>query len=434
MKQVLATILIFVNILLLSACDSGNNAENSSESDIVLRPFDLKVGTKFTRLPANIFKAPTLEEVPIKLPAQINNADAIWGATGRDDEGNIYFGVSTHGIDKDIGNDSRTAYLYQYNPVTLESVLQSDVITELKRAGIYREGTGQNKLHSKIYQANDGYLYFSSFDEAGEDEGINPTWGGHLWRKKPHLLEWEHVLSTEEALIAVNTNGRYVYTLGYWNHVLYQFDTQTQKTTRIVVGSVSTHISRNFIVDENGQVFVPYLKENDYNELEVFLNHYDTNLRLIAAYPMTSYQHNKIKNHHGIIGYTSMESGDIYFTTAEGGLYQLKLTQGNEDKLLYKGLMYENTKSYTPSLFTFSGKGHILSLGKVKKQGMQWAIYDLYSSTEIHFPVKTKLWRNLNFYGTLTKDNAGAFYIAGNQKVKGRKGNQPLLIKMYMSH
>jgi hypothetical protein len=27
---------------------------------------------------------------------------------------------------------------------------------------------GQSKLHSKIYQAKDGYSYFSSFDEKGD--------------------------------------------------------------------------------------------------------------------------------------------------------------------------------------------------------------------------------------------------------------------------
>jgi hypothetical protein len=37
---------------------------------------------------------------------------------------------------------------------------------------------GQGKLHSKIYQAKDGYSYFSSFDEkgdTGETGEINST-------------------------------------------------------------------------------------------------------------------------------------------------------------------------------------------------------------------------------------------------------------------
>jgi len=431
-RQVL-TMIILVNVFFLSACERAQESKADNELHISLRPFDLKVGTKFTPLPSNPFTAPTLEEIKIKLPEQVNNADAIWGATGRDDEGNIFFGVSTHGIAKNLGNDSRTAYLYQYDPKTETTVQQSDVITELKRAGLYREGMGQNKLHSKFYQANDGFIYFSSFDEAGEDEGINPTWGGHLWRKKPHALQWEHILSAEEALIAVNTNGRYVYTLGYWDHVIYQYDTQTSQTKRLVVGSISTHVSRNFIVDENGHVFVPFLNENDYNEIEVYLNEYSPALKLVNSYPMPSYQAKKIKNHHGIIGYTSMENGDIYFTTSEGGLYQIKLTSAPNQKLLYKGKMYEDTQTYIPSLFSYAGTDFILGASRIKNLGFNWIIHDVNTSTSLITPINRKKWRGNNLYGTLTKDNSGNFYIAGNQKIRGIKGYQPLLLKMHIT-
>ena len=431
MRQILTTIFIFVGVLFLCSCDSADQTTIEYEPDIVLRQFDIKVGTKFTLLPDNPFQAPTLEEIPIVLPQNVDNADAIWGATGRDDGGNIYFGVSTHGITKKLGNDSRTAYLYQYNPQSKKTTLQSDTLTELKRAGIYQEGVGQNKLHSKFYQANDGYIYFSSFDEAGEDEGINPTWGGHLWRKKPHTVEWEHILSTEEALIAVNTNGRYVYTLGYWNHVLYQFDTQTKELNRIVVGSVSSHVSRNFLVDEKGHVFVPFLRENDYNEIETYLNEYDTQLKLVEQYPMPSYQQDKIKHHHGIIGYTSMDNGDIFFTTSDGGLYQLQLTIPNaQEKLSYKGNIHPDGKAYIPSLFTFTGKDFVVGLGTLPKKGFQWIVYDSNSTMAINYKINLPEWKNPMFYGTLTKDNEGYFYMGGWRATSDGKKYKPSLVKL----
>ncbi|MFT7005545.1 MAG: hypothetical protein ACJAXJ_000043 [Colwellia sp.] len=424
------TLIIVLLMSLLSACSPADNSKTESDVQIPLRPFDLKVGTKFSPLPENPFQAPTLEEIPIVLPQSVDNADAIWGATGRDDEGNIYFGVSTHGIAKRLGNDSRTAYLYQYNPQSKKTTLQSDVLTELKRANIYQEGIGQNKLHSKIYQANDGYLYFSSFDEAGEEEGINPTWGGHLWRKKPHALEWEHILSTEEALIAVNTNGRYVYTLGYWDHVLYQYDTKTANVRRTAVGSVSTHVSRNFLVDEKGHAFVPSLKENDYNEIEVYLNEYDTQLQLIEQYPMPNYQKDKIKHHHGIIGYTRMENGDIFFTTSDGGLYQLQLTAINrQEKLSYKGNIHPDGQAYVPSLFTFTGKDFILGLGSMPEKGFQWIIYDSNSAITVNYKIDFPDWKKPMFYGTLTKDNDGYFYVGGWRATSDGKQYQPSLVK-----
>ena len=65
----------------------------------------------------------------------------------------------------------------------------------------------QVKLHSRIVEAADGLLYFSTFDEAGEDQHSMslPRWGGHLWRMQPADGQWEHLLSTKEALIAVKT-------------------------------------------------------------------------------------------------------------------------------------------------------------------------------------------------------------------------------------
>jgi len=423
---------MLVNIFLLSACGPSNESKSNEDSQVVLRPFDLKVGTKFTPLPSNPFIAPTLEEIQINLPERVNNANVIWGATGRDDEGNIYFGVSTYGIAKELGNDSRTAYLYQYNPLTEKTILQSDVITELKRAGLYREGMGQNKIHSKFYQANDGYIYFSSLDEAGEDDGVNPTWGGHLWRKKPHLLQWEHILSTDEALVAVNTNGRYVYTLGYWDHVLYQYDTQTNKVKRIVVGSVSTHVSRNFLVDENGHAFVPSLKENDYNEIEAYLNEYDPSLRLVNSYVMPQYKQDKIKHHHGIVGYTSMENGDIFFTTSEGGLYQLELNSKNNNKLVYQGDMHPNGNAYIPSLYTFSGEDFLLGL--TKKNGLEWIVFDTKSKLSATFKMSQNTLNSPDFWGTVTKDNDGNFIAGGWHKTNDGKKHVPLLIKMSLTN
>jgi hypothetical protein len=146
-----------------------------------------RLGTRFFAVNNKHFKAPIVNEISFQIP---DDGASIWGATGRDSEGNIYFGVSTY------ANEDRTAYLFQYNPITEKLVLHGDVLSQLKRLNIYRPGMGQSKLHSKFYQAEDGYLYFSSFDEKGETSEINPTWGGHLWRKLPYSVEWEHILAS----------------------------------------------------------------------------------------------------------------------------------------------------------------------------------------------------------------------------------------------
>jgi hypothetical protein len=65
-------------------------------------------------------------------------------------------------------------------------------------------------------------------DESGEnsDGSRLPDSGGHLWRIGPSG-RWEHLAVAREALIAVAGGGRFVYALGYFNHVVYQYDTQT---------------------------------------------------------------------------------------------------------------------------------------------------------------------------------------------------------------
>lgn len=387
------------------------------------RSFANKVGTVFTPSPQNALKPPSVEI--ITLP-EIADNDAIWGATGRDDNGSIYFATSSH------GGEYGSSYLYQYDPITKQISAQSDTVTQLKVNNVYRQGMRQNKLHSKIYQADDGYLYFSSFDEGGEAQGINPTWGGNLWRKKPNDQNWQHVFATEEALVGINTNGRYVYALGYWDHVLYQYDTQTSKIKRVVVGSVGTHTTRNFLVDEVGHVYVPRLTENDFNEVTATLVEFDVNLAEVATYPLPSYQSEKISSHHGIVAYTSMKNGDIYFTSAEGGLYRIQPFLSGNSKVSHQGLMHPDGEAYIGSLFSIDGEGLLAGIGRSKANKAatkyEWIIYQ----TSLKLPYTTELpLVGINsplIYGSLTRDNEGRFYSVGWHKVD--VGYSPLILKI----
>jgi len=410
--------IVLICLLLLIGCEKRTEVE----TELPTRSLENRVGTVFTALPYDLFKAPTIEE--ISLP-ELDSIDAIWGAIGRDDDGYIYIGTSSH------GGSYGSAYLYQYDPVTGEIIAQSDVVSQLKLNNVYRPNMRQNKLHSKFYQADDGYIYFSSFDEGGEEEGINPTWGGNLWRKKPHDKSWQHLLATDEALIAVNTNGRYVYALGYWDHVLYQYDTQTAEFTKVVVGSVKEHVTRNFIVDEIGHAYVPQLKENDFNEIESYLIEYDIHLNQVARYPMPSYQSDNISKHHGIVGYTSMKNGDIYFTSAEGGLYQINPFEKKHQKLSYKGMMHPDGEAYIASLFTFAGESYLAGVGR--KSGTnkyEWLIYEKNSGLAVNLPLNTQNYKDLLLYGSLVKSKNGGFFVVGWNNKQGIKGYQPVLLKL----
>lgn len=405
-----------VCIWLLTACDKAIQQQPTFPQ----RSFENTVGTVYTAPPEKIFDAPTITEITLNVPESV---DAIWGAIGRDDKGLIYFGASSH------GGDEASAFLYQYNPETGSIIAQSDVVTELKRNHVHRRGMRQNKLHSKFYQANDGYLYFSSFDESGEAEGVNPKWGGNLWRKKPNDKHWQHLLATEEALVGINTNGRYVYALGYWDHVLYQYDIQTNTTKRIAVGSTNRHVSRNFIVDELGHAYVPQLIQNDFNEIKVSLAEYNEQLKLVATYPLPSYQSDDFRKHHGIVAYASMKNGDIFFTSADGGIYHIKPFEQSAKKVQYKGMMHPNGKAYISSLFSIDGTGIIAGIGRQDKKdggvGYQWIVYN----TSLNMANTTKIAVNKSLlYGSLTRDNQGDMYIVGTSN------NKPLLLNLSLDY
>ena len=169
--------------------------------------------------------------------------------------------VGTFGLAAAHGHQIPSMHVFEYDSSAGKLTLRGDIVARLQQAGQYRDGEGQMKVHSKFVQADDGWLYFASMDEQGEHENGSklPTWGSHLWRLQPDGDRWEHLLAAPEGLIAVSGGARWIYTLGYFKHILYQYDTTNGKVNSIVVGSVDGHISRNFLSDQDGHVYVPRL-------------------------------------------------------------------------------------------------------------------------------------------------------------------------------
>ncbi|MFH1518439.1 MAG: hypothetical protein ABIH17_11240, partial [Pseudomonadota bacterium] len=140
----------------------------------------------FTTRPADPRAAPTVVQIPVP---KVPGSKAIWGSTGRDDRGHLWFGLS---MIEALGASAR---LLEYDPEQAELRDRGDVLSALKESGRYRDGESQSKIHSQIIQADDGHLYFASMDHAGADYRLGtepPTWGGHLWRLRLPENKWEH--------------------------------------------------------------------------------------------------------------------------------------------------------------------------------------------------------------------------------------------------
>lgn len=424
MNRLSTSIVCLITLVGLVAC--------AKEVDILVQEKQTRdkqdtLGTLYTEVHPSHFKPPKITS--LSFPDEGIGAVS-WGATGKDDKGNIYIGVSTY------PQSNNTAYLYQLDPLTNTLVEQGDVISQLKKSNIYLDGESQNKIHSKIYQADDGYLYFTSFDEEGESasNGILPTYGSHLWRKKPQDLDWEHLLATKEALIALNTDGRYVYALGYWNHVLYQYDTLSRRFNRVTVGSTIGHVSRNFLVSANGRVFVPKVDDTNDGAISANLMEYDDQLNLVATHNLEYYLDKARFSQHGIISYINMENGDIYFITGEGALYRIHITSGNDHQVDFVTFIDESNQpgGYFSSMFSTDGEDFLVGLGKLPKASTySWFIHQISTNTTVMYDVKEYNNRFL-LYGSVTRDDQGKLYIVGVD-TNDRSKHVPQLLQLSYS-
>lgn len=404
------------------------------------RSYAQKTGSVFGPVPGDPTASPAASAVPIP---PFSGAHAIWGATGRDDGGHIWFGVSDH------GGEPPSAHLFEYDPASGRVTDRGNVVEQLRRLDLLRPGEGQMKIHSRIVQADDGYLYFASMDERDEKEDGSrlPTWGGHFWRLDPPDGPWEHLFAAPEPLIAAGGGGRYVYALGYFGHVVYQYDTKTASVRRTAVGSVGGHISRNLIVDSRGHVYVPRVRaasdpvptvatgETADERFPTTLVELDAGLRELRETPLEFYGADPTFRSHGIIGFVSLADGSLVFATHRGYLYRIVPRDGQAADVTHVGWFHPQGPAYTPSLFTFSGERYLAGVGRVRGGDWEWLVYDLQTGQQTARPLDLAAaglpsHNHLQLYGSVTRDDHGGFYVAGRGVVNDRRA--PILLRLHV--
>ena len=386
--------------------------------------FARRTGSFFSPAPTEPYGLPQVVELwtpPLKDDA------AIWGATGRDVHGRIWYGVST-------GNSAR---LFELDPNTNESFARGDVLTSLKSLGLYEEGMSQTKIHTRIVQADDGFLYFASMDEHGEavDGSRLPDHGSHIWRLKPGGQSWEHVQAVPEALIAMSGGGRWVYALGYFGHVLYQLDTQTSEVRSTRIGSVGGHASRNFLADPRGHAYVPRMMSNDEGTFAATLVELDATLRELGETPLKHYFAGdpRTDRSHGITGAVYLADESMVFTTHLGFLYRIVPQQEGPAEVMPLGWFHPDGSAEAESLFTYAGRRYLLGVARRQGKPYQWLVYDLISRSSRAVDLRlvdliTPPRKNTLLFGSMTRDDLGRFYIVGRYH---RNGIEPLILQVH---
>jgi len=378
--------------------------------------------------PAERFKAPAVSRVAIpKFPGMF----AIWGATGRDSRGHVWFGVCGH------SRSHPSAHLFELDPATGRVSDRGNVVDALKRCGVYRKGELQMKIHSRIHQAADGHLYFASMDENNESQrtGKLPPWGGHLWRYRLADRRWEHLLRTRQPLIALAGGRQHVYALGYWGHVLYAYDTRTGASRSVKVGAVAGHISRNLFTDAREHVYVPRISAGDGSDAWVAtLVEFDASLTEVAQTPLAHYLSGTPAGSHGITGFQPLNDGTIAFVTHSGRLSQLRPSAKGPAKIIDLGWFHPKGRSYATSLFVDVSGRYLMGVVKAFREPFRWVVYDLRTRKSEIFPFRIDgpkcLWDSMTLlYGSVTRDEAGCVYLAGKEPIWGG-ASTPLLLKV----
>jgi hypothetical protein len=365
----------------------------------------------FTPAPLRVSASPTFR--PMNLPL-FHAAASVWGSTGRDHGGKIYVGVSTE------GDGYLSAHLIEFDPETREGIDRGGAVENLKRLNLAKPRENQNKIHTKIWQGTDGYLYFASMDETGENEDGSklPTFGSHLWRVKPGSSDWEHLADIREAVIAAAAGGRYLYFLGYFGHVVYQWDIEKGKiTNRVRVGSVGGHTTRNIIADSRGHVFVPRVIPGE--PAKVVLVEHDEGLQEIATFPLVGYSTSPDSGSHGIVGVAPLKDDGFAFVTDRGRLYRLT-PRSTGTAVVDLGNLHPEGECYPASLFSFDGEGMVVAVGHKytnQEPSYEWISFDLRTrqarSEKLPIPTGTTNAKGLLVYGSTTRDDQGRLYFGG---------------------
>lgn len=370
-------------------------------------------------------QAPAAPNVTRVVLPETPGAHAIWGATGQDSRGNVWFGVAS------ADTPDPSGHLFEYDPVRGLMTTRGDVNGQLRRLKLSRDPKEhQAKIHSRILEGPNGYLYFASMDEEGESESRLrlPTWGGHLWRMRIATGQWEHLAATPEALIAVARGGRYIYALGYWGHLLLQYDTTTGAVKTLRVGSVDAHISRNFLADDRGHAYVTRLSStpsaNGKRVIDVALVEFDAGMREVAATPMDTsayIQGDDANGSHGIIGIQQMADRAMYFTTHRGHLFRVvppALPSQAAAAVSALGPMHPEGPMYLPGLFTPDGGSRLSAVAR-HPSGWQWLDCRLAPSLSCTaWPLAIEgmsadIMERTLLYGSVTRDSSGGHYLVG---------------------
>jgi hypothetical protein len=424
--------------VLLSAGGCGQSSPGAppqtTDPPIILeRSYEARLGTAFDAPDSPPIIGVVATEV--ELPAE--GGDSIWGALGITAGTEVWVAIS--------GSGSRGAQLVSLTADDNVVHSRGSVVDQPSPGQSTAANLSQKKIHSRIRQADDGFVYFTSMDETGESWPDNrlPLYGGRLWRLKHGQAAWEQVTTAPEALIALETTGRYVYALGYWGHVLYQFDTYSGRTEQLKIGSDCGHVSRNLLVDLREHAYVPKViskpgsTECRADDMTVSLAEVSPTMEVVAEHALPDYLGKSAAHQsQGITAYAYRQDESIVFSTMNGDLYHL-IANGNQPALIIPlGNILPEAKSQVTNLVSLDGRsllGTAVMLRGKELKGLHWLVHDMRTisttTIPINLPADLQAFKAMLLYGSGIRDEQGHVYVGG--RIQHQDGRiRPLLLRL----
>jgi hypothetical protein len=157
---------------------------------------------------------------------------------------------------------------------------------------------------------------------------------------------------------------------------------------------------------------------------------YNSDLQELAATPLDFYlgPHESANDNHGIVGLAYLADGHMVCTTHRGYLYFIELQRDNPAKITAIGWFHPKGETYTPSLFALDG--HNLLAGVTQRgRRFEWVVFELQTRRASVFPLDTKGMQDVLLYGSVSRDQAGRFYVGG-WTANQTGGHRPLVLQL----
>ena len=215
-----------------------------------------------------------------------------------------------------------------------------------------------------------------------------------------------------------------MYALGYFGHVLYQFDTRTKKVRSVAVGSAAGHVSRNFFADDRGHAFVPRIVAPTPATPTAALVEFDAELKEVGSQPLGEYFESAPWDSHGIVAVSPDGEHGWYFTTGKGRLYHEVPRAPDPSVLTDLGWLHPDGPRYPSTMFFDERTGNLYVGALASHYGggrVDWVTRGRDGKTTVTvmpFGSEPEFPAGALMYGSMTRDLAGRLYMAGTMNFK----------------